>query len=158
MNTLLSEKYVYTIFEPLDQVISYLKSITKTSWYDIEVNLTGKVNEDNTFELYPKLSFAFGVFNLSPYTAIIIGSLEKQGNEGTTICAEIRPSYIVLLALYLILILLVVKLVNLFIFNGNDWPGTLVLCIILVFMRGLIHFSIRRLKTRFERIMSVKPE
>lgn len=158
MNLLLNQKYTYTIFEPVDQVRSYLKSIAKTSWYDIEINLAGKVNEDNTFELYPKSAFAFGVFNMSPHTALITGNLKQKENEETTIYAEIRPSYIVLLALYLILILFVFKLVYLLIFNGTDWPGTIVLLIIFIFMRGLIHFSIRRLKNRFERIMSVKPE
>src|SRR5688500_13734308 len=110
MNPLLDQKYEYVVLEHVDQVRSQLKAITKTPWYDIAVNLAGKMNEDNTFKLYSKLSFGIEVFNMQQNTAIITGKLEPQG-EQTIIHAEVRPNYFVLFALYLILAIFIFKLV-----------------------------------------------
>ncbi len=159
MPLLLNQKYTYTIFEPADHIRSRLMSITKIPWHNIEINLAAKVNEDNTFQLYSKLSFpTFSLFNMSPHAAVIKGNFEQQGNEETIIHAEIRPSYIILLAFYLFLILFVFKLVNLFVSNTNDWSVVITLFIIFISLRGLIYFSADRLKNQFERIMPVKAE
>lgn len=79
-------------------------------------------------------------------------------NEQTAICAEIRPNYLVFCALYLILIIFAFKLVNLIVFKDYDWLATMCLLILFILLRSLIHFSIGRLRNRFERMMLVKPE
>jgi hypothetical protein len=158
MSPLLEQKYRYVVFEPVDQVRSQLKSITKAHWYDIAINLAGKVTEDNKFELYSKLSFGIEVFNMPQHTAIITGKLEPQDGEQTIIHAKVRPNYFVLFALYLILMIFIFKLVGLFVSEGEDWLVTILLFILFIFLRSLIHFSIGRLKNRFEKFMSVKPE
>jgi hypothetical protein len=158
MNPLLEQKYRYVVFQSLDHVRAQLKSITKTPWYDIAVNLAGKVSEDNTFKLYSKISFGIEVFNMQQNTAIITGKLEPQDGEQTIIHVEVRPNYFVLFALYFIAIIFVFKLVDLFVSGGKDWLGKALLLILFIFLRSLIHFSIGRLKNRFEKVMSVKPE
>jgi hypothetical protein len=158
MNPLLEQRYQYIVLAHIDQVRSQLKAITKTPWYDIAVNLAGKVNEDNTFELYSKLSWGIDVFNIQQNTAIITGKLEPQHGEQTIIHAEVRPNYFVLFVLYLILIIFVFKLVDFIISGRQDWIFTILFFILFIILRSLIHFSIGGLKNRFERLMSVKPE
>jgi hypothetical protein len=158
MSPLLEQKYRYHVFQPVDQVRTQLKSITRTPWYDIAVNLAGKVTEDNTFKLYSKLSFGIEVFNMPQNTAIITGKLEPQDGEQTIIYTKVRPNYFILFALYFIVMIFVFKLAVLFVSGGEDWLGTALLLILFIFLRSLIHFSIGRLKNRFEKVMSVKPE
>lgn len=158
MNPLLDQRYQYIVLKHVDQVRSHLKEITKTPWYDIAVNLAGKVNEDNTFVLYSKLSFGIDVFNMAQNTAIIAGKLEPQNNEQTIIHAEVRPNYFVLFVFYLILIILVFKLADFLVSGRQDWTAIILLFTLFIILRSVIHFSIGRLKNRFERIMSIKPE
>jgi hypothetical protein len=158
MNLLLSRKYSYVVFEPVHVVRSQLKAITNSPWYDIEVNLAVKVSDDNRFELYPKLSLGIKVLNIPQNTVIIKGRLEQQGKEQSTIYTEVRPGYGILFALYLVLLLVVVKLVNLLVFDGDDFIVPVLLFILFIFLRSVFHFSIGGLKNRFGRIMLVKPE
>jgi hypothetical protein len=64
MNLLLDQKYKYVVFESVDHVRSQLKSIVKSPWYDIDINLAGKVLDNNTFQLYSKLSMGVKVFGV----------------------------------------------------------------------------------------------
>ncbi|MGZ3953282.1 MAG: hypothetical protein ACXVLT_01650 [Flavisolibacter sp.] len=158
MSPLLEHKYRYIVFEPVDSVRSQLKSVLKTPWYDISINLAGKVSNDNTFKLYPKLSLGFGVFGVVQSVSVITGKFETEG-EQTNIIVEVRPNYAVLFAFYFILLIFLLKLVSLFKSNTeSEWILVTALFVILVFIRSLIHFSMGRLKNRFERTMSVHPE
>ena len=158
MNLFLEQRYQYIVLAQVDQVRSQLKAITKTPWYDISVNLGGTVNDDYTFKLYSKLSLGIEVFNMPQNTAIITGKLETQQDEQTIIYAEVRPNYFVLFALYLILVMFVFKLVDFFVSGRQDWFSITVLFILFIVLRSHIHFSIGRLKNRFEREMCIKPE
>jgi hypothetical protein len=158
MSPLFEQRYRYIVFEPVDSVRSQLKSILKTPWYDIAVNLAGKVSNDNTFKLYPKLSMGIGIFGIGQSVSVVTGRLEP-GDGQTNIIIEIRPNYALLLVFYLILLIFLLKLVGLFNSNSeSDWILVGAMFFILIFIRSLIHFSIGRMKTRFERTMSVHPE
>lgn len=158
MNPLFEQKYRYIVFESVDSVRSQLKSILKTPWYDIAVNLAGNLSDDNTFKLYPKLTVGVEFFGVVRSVAIISGRLEPNGGQ-TNITIEVRPNYAVLLAFYLTLFIFLVKIFGLF--NSStesDWILVAALFFILIFIRSLIHFSIGQLKNRFERTMSMHPE
>jgi hypothetical protein len=158
MSPLFEQKYRYIVFEPVDSVRSQLKSILKTPWYDIAVNLAGKVSNDNTFKLYPKLSMGVEIFGVIQSIAVLTGKLEPTDGQ-THILVEVRPNYAFLLVFYVILLILILKLGGMFISRTvDDWIMSVALFFILIFIRSLIHFSMGRLKNRFERTMSVHPE
>jgi hypothetical protein len=158
MSPLFEQKYRYIVFEPVDTVRSQLKSILRTPWYDITVNLAGKVFKDNTFKLYPKFSMGVEVFGVVQSASVITGRNETEG-EQTHINVEVRPNHAVLLAFYLILFIFLFKVIGLFTSSSeSDWILVAALSIILIFIRSLVHFSMGRLKNRFERTMSVHPE
>jgi hypothetical protein len=132
--------------------------MTKTPWYDIAVNLAGRVSKDNTFKLYPKLSLGVEVFGVVQSVSVIIGRIEAEG-EQTHINVEVRPTHAVLLAFYLILLIFLFKVIGLLNSSSeSDWILVAALFIVLIFIRSLIHFSMGRLKNRFERTMSVHSE
>lgn len=158
MSPLLEKKYKYIIFEPVDSVRSQLKACLKTPWYDITVNLAGKIFNDNTFKIYPKLSMGIELFGMVQSAAWITGKLVPDGDQ-TNICLELRPNYVALLAFYIILLIIILKIIGLIVSRTeSDWIVIGGLFLSLVIIRSVIHFSIGRLKRRFERLMSVYPE
>lgn len=157
MNFLLEQKYRYIVFESLNNVRWQLKTITKTPWYDIAVNLAGKVSDDNTFELYSKLSLGINVFNVPQNIAIMTGRLKTELEDQTDIHVVVRPNYAVLFVFYFIIVIFLFKLFTAF-HSNEEWILTGLLFLFLIFLRSLIYFSMGQLKDRFERIMLVKPE
>jgi hypothetical protein len=158
MSVLLEEKYKYIVFQPVDDIRSQLKSIVEIPWYDISVNLDGKVLEDNSFKLYSKQSIGINVFGVIQNISVIKGKLEGQG-EQTTIHIEVKPNDLVLLVLYLIVFIFLFKLFGLFFSSSaEDWIMIGALFFSFGFIRSLIYFSMGRLKNRFERVMLIHPE
>ncbi|MGZ5218945.1 MAG: hypothetical protein ACXWC7_02670 [Chitinophagaceae bacterium] len=152
------QKYRYIVFEPVDSVREQLKLILQSPVYDIAINLAGRISNDNTFRIYPKFSMGIEVFGIVQNTSIITGKIYAEDGQ-TNIMVEVRPNHAVLLAFYLTLLIFLPRLVGLFT-SGTESDLILVaaLFIFLIIIRSLIHFSIGRLKNRFERNMSVHPE
>jgi len=78
MNFLLEQKFKHIVLEPLNSVRNQLKSIITTPWYDIAINLAGKILDDGNFRLYSKFSIGFKIFNIPRNIAIITGKLEEK--------------------------------------------------------------------------------
>ena len=158
MNLSFGQEYKYIVFEPVDMVRSQLKSITRTPWYDVAINLSGKVFDDNRFKLYSKMSMGIQVFGLIQDIVVITGQLESEHGK-TNIHVKIGPSDLVLAAFYVISFIFLFEAISLFMSSHLDrWIMVVGLFFLLVFMRSLIYFSAGRLKNRFERIMLLHPE
>lgn len=158
MNFLFQQQYRYIVFDPIDHVRSQIESIVRAPWYDIAVNIAGRVSNDNTFKLYPKLSIGFKVFGVSQSLSVITGRLESA-DAHTNIHIEVRPNYAVLISFYLMLFIFLFKLIGLFTSEADsEWMLVVGFFLLLVLLRSLIHFSMGRLKNRFERTMLVHPE
>ena len=158
MSLFLEQKFQYICLENIDSTKSRMKSILKSPWYDIAINLAGRVFEDNTFMLYPKLSMGFEFFGFSQSVAVIVGKMEGEG-EQTHINIEVRPNHAVLFSFYIILLIFLFKLFKLFT-SSSEVDRILVvgLFFILFVIRSHIYFSMGRLRNRFERLMSLHPE
>ena len=158
VNLFLVHKYKYVSLEDIGGTRSRLKSILETPWYDIAVNLAGKVYDDNTFMLYPKFSMGFEFFGFSQSVAVIVGKMEGEG-EQTHINIEVRPNHAVLFSFYIILLIFLFRLFKLFTSSSEvDRILAVGLFFILFFIRSHIYFSMGRLRNRFERLMSLHPE
>ena len=158
MNIFLDQKYKYLVFAPVNHVRSQLQSIVKAPLYDIDTGLSGKVLDNNTFQLYSKLAMGVNVFGVIQNIAIIKGNLEPK-NEQTNIHIDVKPNDLVLVAFYAITLIFLFKLVSLFT-SRTEYDLVIVvgLLFLLLFIRSLIYFSMEQLKNRFERIMLVHPE
>lgn len=158
MNPLLAKHYTYVVFEPVGSVQSQLMSITKAPWYDIAINLAGQVSNDNSFKLYAKFSLGVEVFNVVQTIAILTGRLTANEEEQTIMHVEVRPNYFVLFVFYLLVATFLLKLLMLFVSQEKDWIEATLLFLLLILFRSVIHFSMGRLRNRFERTMLIKPE
>lgn len=153
MNFLFEQNYRYIVFEPVENLKLQLKSITRTPWYDLKVNLSGSVSEDNTFELYSK--FPFGPNKIF---AIISGKLEANEDGQTSINITVRPRNGPLIIFYFMLVLFLMELFSSVNSDPPEWTMTIGYSIALIFFRILFHFTTQSLKNRFERIMLIHPE
>jgi hypothetical protein len=159
MNLTLAHNYTYILFAPLEEVRNQLRSITKTPWYDLAVNISGKIADNNSFILYPKFSLSIEVFSMPQSVAILTGQLQAQDKEQTVLLVEVRPNHAVLIVFYLLVFGFVLNLANVFLYSTEvRWIITVILFILVMNFRSLIQFSIYRLRNRFERIMSIHPE
>ena len=158
MNFSLEQEYRYIVLTSSSNVRSQLKSILKTPLYDIAINLTGTLSEDDSFKLYPKLTVGAEFFGISRGFAIIAGRLATNGQQ-TTIEVRVRPSRSVLVVFYVFLISFLIKLFSL-VKSSSEADLILVVALFVgvIFFRSLIHFSAGRLRNRFERLMSLYPE
>jgi hypothetical protein len=158
MNFLLEQKFKYVVLEPLKNTRDQLKSIINTPWYDIAINLSGKVSDEGNFKLYSKFSLGFKVFNVPQNIAIITGKLVEEFPEQTIMNVVVSPNYVVLFVFYFVFIIFFFKLVTSFHSNEEHWILTGFLFLFLIFLRSLIYVSMEQLRNRFEKVMLVAPE
>lgn len=157
MNLLMEQKYTYAVFKHIDTINEELISITKTPWYNTSINFAGKVSNENTFKLYSKMSLGIQVLN-TYNIAVIAGNIHSEGTERTKINIIVRPHNSVLAAFYILLTFFILQLLDTLTFDKAGWTKSILLFFPLIFIRSLIHFSIGKLKNRFERTMLIKPE
>lgn len=153
MNLLFEQNYKYIVFDPIENLRLQLKSITKTPWYDLQVNLSGKLYEDDKFKLYSKFPFGPG-----KVIAVIYGKLELLENSQTAINISVRPRNRALIIFYFIAMLFLFELFSSLNSDPQEWALTIAYFITLIILRSLIYSTTNSLKNRFERIMSIHPE
>jgi hypothetical protein len=156
MDFLLQTKYKYKIDEPLENVQSEIRDLLSSSWYDLSKNIRGRLREDNSFTLRPKFTIPITVLGTYPDYALLDGKLSFE--EGRTIIRLIaRPSYLIVFLLYLLLIFLFGDLLTL---KRSSSVDTIVrpiaIFFIIIFLWGIILFSLRRIRNRFEGFMGIK--
>lgn len=153
----MEQKYTYVVFKHIDTIRDELVSIIKTPWYDVAVNLSGKMPDENTYIFYSKMSLGISFLQTFPLS-IIKAKLEAESEEQSKICATVRPHNAFLFMFYILILLFILQLVDTLTFEAAGWTILILLFLSLIFLRSLIHFSIGRLKNRFERTLLIKPE
>lgn len=98
MNIFFTHKYKYIKYDSLEIVLDELKYLTSREWYDSANNITGKLNEDNSFQLTHKWSFSF-IRWIETSPAYINGTI-KTDNNRTVIQISIRPNSMFVLSFY----------------------------------------------------------
>ena len=149
------KKYKYILLNDISSVRSDIKSIIRTPWYDISVNLYGKISDDNSFKL--KSKFSIGVFSLVLPTTIS-GKLFADG-EKTIIHAEVSGDGLLLSIFFISLIFFLFRIIKGFsTYLLYDWIITAGILLIAIAIGWYINFCIWRLKNRFEKVMMIHPE
>jgi hypothetical protein len=81
MNLLLNQKYEYNILLPAEEVRAQLKSITRTPWYDLAINLQGKLYDDDKFKLLSKTAIGIKTIGGMQDVAILKAGLNRMANK-----------------------------------------------------------------------------
>ncbi len=108
MNIFFTRKYKYIKYDSLEIVLDELKELTERKWYDSADNITGKLNEDNSFQLTHKWSFSF-IRWIETNPAYINGIIETDDNR-TVIMISVRPNSIFVLSFYCLLVYFIYNL------------------------------------------------
>ena len=157
MNLLFEEKIQYQLTEPIENVRSELESLLDSTWHDFSRNLSGTVSQDNTFKVYPKVTFAFNVFSMPQGIALITGKLHEAGDR-THINTVVRANYILVAAFYLVVFFFVTVLIEVSTADSAEsWAKLTALFLTLLFIIALVRFSTKRLRRRFEQQMYIRP-
>ncbi len=152
MNFLFSKNIKYTSFESVDDVQLKLEGLIKRKWYNISNNLMGKKKTDGSYLFYSK-------WRLIGFSTLVANAyLTVKLNEKTTetiIIGTLRPSLILVLALYILVIWFLYELIN---NNSSSFPLDLTIVFFTVFSSLLLIFiriSTSNLKKSFERFLGL---
>ena len=109
MNFLFSKNINYTSFESIEIVQSRFEELVGRKWHNLRNNLTGKKKSDGTYVFHPKWS----LISLSTIfaNAYLTVRLEEKENE-TIIRGTLRPTYILVFALYILVIWFLYELIK----------------------------------------------
>lgn len=156
MNLLFEDKRQYEINDTIESVHSQLRLLVDSPWHNFTHNLAGTVSDDNSFKIFPKLSFTMNVFGMPSGIAVIAGKLSDNGNK-TIVHTVVRAKYSIVISFYFVLFFLIIAVMELSnSYYAESWAKPLTLLLILMFLFGLIRFSTQRLRKRFEKNMYVK--
>lgn len=158
MDFLFSRTYKYTINEPIDNVLQDFSKVTNRKWTDFSDNITGKLNDDNSFKFTHKwtLGYIRGIFGND--FATIKGNINDNG-ENTVIEITLRPNFGLVFFNYLIAILFLCELFGIkTMLNG---PKTYILLFLPFFgliLYGIILFMTNGLRNTFENVFHLKAD
>ena len=108
MNIFFTRKYKYSKYDSLEMVLDEIKDITSRKWHNGADNITGKLNEDNSFQLTHKWSFSF-IRWIETSPAYINGTIETDDSK-TVIKTSVRPNSIFVLSFYFLIVYFIYNL------------------------------------------------
>lgn len=156
MDFLFQEKYKYKIDEPLENVKAEINDFAGSNWFDLKENIRGEVSEDNTFTLRPKFTIPITILGIMPDYALLEGELSVE-EERTIIRITARTSYLIVFLFYFLLFLLVLRVISLRKpLSVDSFFMPIALAFVLIFLYGVVSFSMKRMTRRFERLMGVR--
>lgn len=157
MDPFFTVKNRYIVNDKLDEVRSELTHLLDRRWYDFSENISGRVNEDWSFRLYPKWTLGYlNVFGMSQNMTYLIGTLKEDGNK-TVIETTTRPNYALIVAFYFPILLLILKVFGFNIFiEGTLTQLLLVIPAVCFVLAAIMVFSVLSLRNRFERLMQLE--
>jgi Na+/proline symporter len=139
----------------MENVRSEIESLLDRRWFDFSENISGSINKDGSFEISPKWTIG----NIGTSHSGYLSGQMIQNNDKTIIKTIARPGYSVIAIFYFMLFFSATKFFEL-ITNPNDelilWFVILPLtCFALAFA---MIFGAKRIRSRFERLMQLRPE
>lgn len=158
MDILFSRTYKYTIEKPIINVQQEFSQVTNKKWSDFSSNITGKLNEDNTFKFTHKWTFGYIRGPFGHNFATIKGIISESG-QNTVVEATVKPNLGLVFFLYFITGLFLCEILGIkTILNG---PKTYILLFLPFFgllLFGLIHFMTNGLRNTFEKCFHLKAD
>ncbi|EAZ79937.1 hypothetical protein [Algoriphagus machipongonensis] len=155
MNLLFSRNYRYIVRSSVDNVRIDITGITDKPWHDFSENITGSLNDDNSFKFTHKWTFAYITWFENSF-AYLTGTIRQEG-EKTIINTNLRPNSGIVLSFYVLLVLFLCVLFG--IQTMLKGPKIYILLFLLFFaliLVGLMLYMTNGLRNRFERIMQLK--
>ncbi|MEP7232983.1 MAG: hypothetical protein ABI691_22175 [Ginsengibacter sp.] len=155
MDIFFNRHYKYHINGTVNDVRNKLAKITENPWSDFSENITGKLNDDNSFKLTHKWSLGY-IRWIENSFAYITGTI-KQDGDITVIYTTLRPNSGIVLFFYIFVVLFLCELVG--IHTMLEAPKIFILFFIPFFdliLFGLMFMMTNGLINRFEKILQLQ--
>ena len=158
MDFLFSRTYKYTLSRPIDKVLQDFSEVENKKWIDFSENITGSLNNDNSFKFTHKwtLGYIRGVFGSD--FAILKGKITENG-QSTIIETSLRPNFGLVFFIYFMGGLFVCELFGIkTMLNG---PKTYILLFLPFFglvIFGIIQFMTNGLRNTFEKVFHLQAD
>jgi hypothetical protein len=155
MNILFQRKHFYETHTSIEDIRSRIKELRKTSWHDVAVNLTGKLEEDNSFQLSRKIGF-IGFTKGLPKNFVLIDGQLTENKTATDIAITVRCNHLLLLYFYAAFLFLMYDLYTLIENNfATDPVRPIALSVILLYFTFFIRNQLNRITSSFESYLRV---
>ncbi|RTL58736.1 MAG: hypothetical protein EKK37_10440 [Sphingobacteriales bacterium] len=155
MDILLTRKYKYTISDSIDSVRNDFGKITKGRWFDFSNNITGTLNDDNTFKLTHKWTLGYIRGFGGNSFAYLKGNITTEDNK-TIINVTLRPNITLTFFFYFISILFLCELFGIkTMLQGPRLQLIFTLLLFVFIIGGLMLMMTNGLRNRFERILQL---
>ncbi len=155
MNLFFERKHRYETHTSIEDIRSRIKELRKTSWHDVAVNLTGKVEEDNSFQLSRKLGF-IGFTKGLPKSFVLIEGQLTENNTATDITITVRCNYLLLFYFYAAFAFL---LYDVYAFIESNFTADpirpIAISIILLYFTFFIRNQLNRITDSFESYLRI---
>ncbi len=153
MNFLFQRKHKYETHTAIEDVRQRIKSLRKSRWYDVAINFTGNIQEDDSFTLKTKQSLGAFTKGLVKTFVFLEGQLIAD-NTSTKIDVTVRPNYVVVLLFYVLACFVLYDLYDFVIHVfTTDLLRAGTILIILLFNGFLITRMMNSITNRFEEFM-----
>ena len=156
MDILLTRNYTYTVNDSLENVRINFARVTNTPGYTFSNNITGTLNNDNTFKLTHKWAFGYIRGFGGNSFVYLTGKIESHNNR-TIINTNIRPNIGLTFFLYVLTILFLCELLGITtMIEGSRSTVSLLLLLFMIILTGIIYLMTNGLNNRFERILQLQ--
>lgn len=155
MDILFNRNYKYVVNGSVDNIRSDMTRITDKRWYDFSENITGNLNDDNSFKFTHKWTFGY-IRWIENSFAYLTGTIRQEGDK-TIIDTTLRPNSGIVLFFYILLVLFLCELFGIqTMLKGPKIYLLLFLPFFDLILVGLMLYMTNGLRNRFERIMQLK--
>lgn len=155
MDIFFNRSYKYVVNSSVDNVRSDMTRITDKRWYDFSENITGKLNDDNSFKFTHKWTFGYSRWTENSF-AYLTGTIREEGDK-TVIDTTLRPNSGIVLFFYILLVLFLCDLFGIqTMLKGPKIYLLLILSFFDLLLAGLMLYVTNGHRNRFERIMQLK--
>ena len=155
MGIFFSQKHTNTVDETLTNLHAKLKAITDRRWHDFSEKITGKIKDDNSFEVTQKWSFTH-IRWIENSPAYLFGALSSDSDR-TIVKLTVRPNSGFVIFFYLLLVLFFCEIFGISTFI--DGPRSFKLVFFPFFnliLFGLMKYFTTELRKRFERMLNLR--
>lgn len=155
MNLFFQRKHRYETHSSIEDIRGSIRELRKTRWYDVAINLTGKVEEDNSFQLSRKLGF-IGFTKGLPKSFVLIEGQLTENNTATDITITVRCNYLLLFYFYAAFAFLLYDVYAFIESNFTTDPiRPIAISIILLYFTFFIRNQLNRITDSFESYLKV---
>lgn len=157
MDLFFNLRNTYSVNDTFENVKDKVDAISRSGFGR---NITGKLNNDNSFKFTPRWTFgSVTILGMHQDLTYLKGKIER-GEDGVVVNIKTHPNYVMVFFFYCCLAGIIYGIFDWISFKGHyriESSPLLVACVFSLILPALMLFGTIRLRNRFESMMKLKP-